>query len=111
MLKGIAYGWKQERLAENADELRRIASEFYDRMRAFAALHAESGRSLGKAVEAYNKSVASWDARLKPSLKRMRELGAGGAADVPDLPSIEQTVRENANSAAAALEVLKAKTS
>jgi DNA recombination protein RmuC len=110
VLKGIAYGWKQERLAENADELRRIASEFYDRMRAFAALHAESGRNLGKAVEAYNKSVASWDARLKPSLKRMRELGAGGAADVPDLPAIEQTVRENAN-AAAAPKALEAKTS
>src|SRR6202023_3159384 len=36
VLKGIAYGWRQERLAKNADELRRISSEFYERVRAFA---------------------------------------------------------------------------
>ena len=35
VLKGVAYGWRQERLAQNAEELRRIASEFYERMRAF----------------------------------------------------------------------------
>jgi len=79
VLKGVSYGWRQERLAQNAGELRRIASEFYDRVRAFGELYGESGRHLAKAVEAYNRSVGSWESRLQPSLKRMRELGAGGA--------------------------------
>jgi DNA recombination protein RmuC len=96
VLKGVAYGWKQERLAQNADELRRIASELYDRVRTFAESYADAGRSLGKAVQSYNRSVGSWDARLQPSLKRMRELGAGGSSEVPDVGQIETAVREPA---------------
>ncbi len=94
VLKGVAYGWRQERLAKNADELRRISSEFYERVRAFAEFYADSGRHLAKAVDAYNRSVASWDSRLQPSLKRMRELGVGGAAEAPVLAHIEAPVRE-----------------
>lgn len=93
VLKGVAYGWRQERLAKNADELRRISSEFYERVRAFAEFYADSGRHLAKAVDAYNRSVASWESRLQPSLKRMRELGVGGAAETPDLSQIEAAAR------------------
>jgi DNA recombination protein RmuC len=96
VLKGVAYGWRQERLAKNAEELRRIASELYDRVRTFAESYAEAGRNLGKAVQSYNRSVGSWDARLQPSLKRMRELGAGGASEVPEFGQIEIGVREPA---------------
>jgi DNA recombination protein RmuC len=94
VLKGVAYGWRQERLAKNADELRRIAGEFYDRVRVFAESYADSGRHLAKAVEAYNRSVASWESRLQPSLARVRELGAGGAAEVPAPAGIEAAARE-----------------
>jgi DNA recombination protein RmuC len=94
VLKGVAYGWKQERLAKNAEELRRVATEIYDRVRVFAEYYAESGRSLAKAVQAYNRSLNSWETRLEPSLKRMRELGAGGVADVPDVPRIDVSPRE-----------------
>lgn len=94
VLKGVAYGWRQERLAKNAEELRRIASEFYDRMRLFAESYAESGRLLGKAVEAYNRATGSWESRLEPSLRRMRELGVGGAGEVAGPKAIEITPRE-----------------
>jgi DNA recombination protein RmuC len=93
VLKGVAYGWRQERMAKNADELRRIASEFHDRMRIFAEAYADSGRHLAKAVEAYNRSIGSWESRLQPSLKRMRELGAGGSAEIPDPAVIDTAVR------------------
>jgi len=94
VLKGIAYGWRQERLAKNADELRRIASEFYERMRVFAESYAASGRELAKAVEAYNRSARSWESRLEPSLRRMRELGVGGSAEVPEPQRIDTVPRE-----------------
>ncbi len=96
VLKGIAYGWRQERLAKNADELRRISSEFYERVRAFAEFYAASGRHLAKAVDSYNRSVASWDSRLQPSLKRMRELGVAGRTEAPALGHIEVPVRSRA---------------
>jgi DNA recombination protein RmuC len=92
VLKGVAYGWRQERLTKNAEELRRIAEEFQDRARIFAAAYADSGRQLAHVVEAYNRSVASWDSRLLPSLKRMKELGVG-AADPPEPPRIAAGVR------------------
>ncbi len=94
VLKGVAYGWRQEKLAQNAGELRRIASEFYDRVRGFADYYADSGRHLAKAVDAYNRSAGSWDARLVPSLKRMRELGVGGADEAPEPARIDTAARE-----------------
>jgi DNA recombination protein RmuC len=94
VLKGVSYGWRQERLAQNADELRRIASEFYDRVRGFAGFYADSGRHLARALEAYNRSVGSWESRLLPSLKRMRELGVGGADEAPQPPRIDAAARE-----------------
>jgi DNA recombination protein RmuC len=94
VLKGVSYGWKQERLAHNASELRRIAAEFYDRVRSFAVSYADSGRHLARAVEAYNQSAGSWDARMLPSLKRMREVGAGAGDDAPEPVRIDTPVRE-----------------
>jgi DNA recombination protein RmuC len=83
VLKGVAYGWRQEKLAKNAEELRRIAGEFHERVRTFGEAYVDAGRHLQRATEAYNKSVASWDSRLVPSLKRMRELGVGGEPPQP----------------------------
>lgn len=94
VLRGAAFGWRQERLAKNAEELRRIAGEFHERVRLYAESYAETGRQLARTVEAYNKSVGSWDARLQPSLRRMRELGVGGTAEIADLPHIGAGVRE-----------------
>ena len=94
VLKGVSYGWRQERLAQNAGELRRIASEFYDRVRAFGDSYADAGRHLAKAVEAYNRSAGSWETRLLPSLKRVRELGVGGSDEAPQPPRIDTAVRE-----------------
>lgn len=91
VLKGVAYGWRQERLAKNAEELRRIAGEFHERVRTFGEVYADSGRHLQRAIDAYNKSVGSWDARMLPSLKRVQELGVG--KDAPELARIDSTAR------------------
>jgi DNA recombination protein RmuC len=96
VLKGVAYGWREERLAQNAEELRRIASEFHDRVRLFADSYADAGRHLAKAVDSYNRSAGSWEARLGPSLRRMRELGVG-TQDAAPPARIETPVREPQN--------------
>src|SRR5262249_45047239 len=92
VLKGVAFGWRQEKLARNAEELRRIAGEFYERVRVFGEAYADSGRQLARAIDAYNRSAASWDSRLLPSLNRMRELGVGGK-DPAEPVRIETAVR------------------
>lgn len=76
VLKGIAYGWRQQRLAENAELIRQVAAEFYERIQTLHGYYSDTGKHLEQAVQAYNRSVASWEARLLPSLRRIRELGA-----------------------------------
>src|SRR6202162_1775190 len=61
VLKGIAYGWNQEQLAENAEEIRRVASEMYERVQSVHEHYSATGRLLEKTVAAYNSSVGSWD--------------------------------------------------
>ena len=94
ILKGASYGWRQERLAANAEELRKIAGEFHERVRSFAEFYADSGRHLSKAIDAYNRSVGSWDARLLPSLKRMRDLGVGATAELPQPARVDTIARQ-----------------
>jgi DNA recombination protein RmuC len=85
VLKGIAYGWNQEQLAENAEEIRRVASEMYERVQLVQEHYSDTGRLLEKTVEAYNRSVGSWDSRLVPALRKMRELGvASGEPEAPE---------------------------
>jgi DNA recombination protein RmuC len=85
VLKGIAYGWNQELLAENAEEIRRVASEMYDRVQSVHEHYSATGRLLEKTVAAYNSSVGSWDSRLVPALRKMRELGVSNAEE-PEAP-------------------------
>ena len=85
ILKGVAYGWRQERLAENAEEIRELAAELFDRIVIMQTHFCEIGRSLGKSVEAFNSCVSSLEKRLYPSLRRIRELGAT-AAEEPSVP-------------------------
>jgi len=85
VLKGIAYGWNQVQLAENAEEIRQVAAELYQRVDLVHNHYADTGRLLEKTVEAYNRSVGSWDQRLVPSLRKMRELGVASGEE-PEAP-------------------------
>ena len=81
ILKGVAYGWRQERLAENAEEIRNLAAQLFDRIVIMQTHFCEVGQSLGKSVESFNNCVSSLEKRLYPSLRRIRELGATTAEE------------------------------
>lgn len=85
VLKGIAYGWNQEQLAENAEQIRQVASQLYERLLGVGEHYAAAGRMLEKTVEAYNRSVGSWDSRLIPSLGKLRDLGVSQGPE-PEAP-------------------------
>src|SRR4029079_3518487 len=94
VLKGIAYGWRQEKLAKNAARLSRTGTYFYDRLRIFAEVYADSGRHLARALDSYNRSAGTWDSRVLPSLRRMSELGAGGTQEPPPILPLDGAARE-----------------
>jgi DNA recombination protein RmuC len=88
LLRAIAYGWKQQSVAENAERIKDLGNELYDRAMKFAEHFCEVAKGLERANKAYNNAVASFDSRLVPSARKFRELGIG-SADVPQLDPVE----------------------
>lgn len=78
LLRAVAFGWRQEALAENAREIADVGKELYERLAKFVSHHAAVGKKLRSAVEAYNDSVGSLEGRLLVSGRRLRELGVQG---------------------------------
>ncbi len=77
LLRTIAFGWQQESLAENALEVQKAGRELYRRLSTFGDHLAKAGRSLGGAVDAYNKAVGSLERNVLPQARRFNDLGVG----------------------------------
>lgn len=75
LVKSIAYGWQQEKMAENALEVQKTAKELYDRLSTFSKNLAAVGRSLSSSVSNYNKAVGSLEARVLPSARKFEAMG------------------------------------
>jgi DNA recombination protein RmuC len=88
MLRAIAYGWKQEALARNAQEISELGRELHERISVMAAHWGRVGKNLGDAVGAYNSAVASLESRVLPSARRFKELEA--IPDGREIAKIEQ---------------------
>lgn len=93
LLKAVAYGWNQEKLARNAQEISALGKELHDRLRNLATHIAGVGKGLDSAVESYNKAVGSLESRVLVSARRFAELGAPVSGEIPDLNMIETTTR------------------
>jgi len=93
LLKAVAYGWNQEKLARNAQQISALGKELHDRLRLLAGHVTSVGSGLDRAVEAYNKAVGSLESRVLVSARKFAELGASVAEDIPELEPIETTAR------------------
>ena len=93
LLKAINYGWNQEKLARNAQQISELGKELHDRLRLLAGHIASVGIGLDRAVESYNKAVGSLESRVLVSARKFAELGASVAEDIPELEPIETTAR------------------
>ena len=93
LLQTVQFGWRQERIAGNAQEISELGRELYDRLRTFGEHLDECGASLAKSVEHYNRAVGSFEGRLLVSGRRFQELGCGTGDEIGALAPIDDTPR------------------
>ena len=94
LLRVVAYGWRQEKLAENAKEISDLGKELYKRLANMGQHWEKVGKSLGGATDAYNKAVASLESRVLVTARKFKDLGTTGVDDeLGDLPPVEVTPR------------------
>jgi DNA recombination protein RmuC len=96
LLKAIAYGWQQVKLAESAAEIRELAVELHARLATFTEHLDAIGKALADGVKAYNASVGSLERRVLPSARRFTELGVQPRRELAELKSVEEIPREGA---------------
>ena len=78
LLRTVAYGWRQERLAENAEEIAKLGKELYDRICTLGEHWSDVGDRLRKTVDAFNNATGSLENRVLASARRFKTLKAGG---------------------------------
>jgi DNA recombination protein RmuC len=95
LLRTVAFGWRQESLAENAREVQQLGSELYDRLRTMSAHMQRLQRSLTASVTAYNDAVGSLESRVLVSARRFPALGVVGheGEEIADLGPVEASPR------------------
>lgn len=93
ILKGVAYGWSQEKIAESVQQISQLGKELYERLSNFAGHLGDVGSRLDRAVESYNKAVGSLESRVLVSARRFPELGAASVLEMPEPAQIETTSR------------------
>lgn len=94
VLRSVAMGWRQEKLAENAKKICDEAKDLYTRFNVLGRHLSKVGRNLDSAVGAFNDAVGSVERQVLPSARRLKELGVTTADDIPQLEPIERSARE-----------------
>lgn len=95
LVKAIAYGWQQQKLAENTQVVAGLARELYRRIKTFGGHMGGLGASLHKAVKQYNEGVGSLETRILPTARKFEDLGVVSAdATLPEIAPVKIEARE-----------------
>jgi len=94
VLPAVAYGWRQERLAENAERISALGQELHERIATMAGYFADMGGALDRALREYNRTLNSLESRVLVTARKFRELGVASKQEIADTKFIETATRE-----------------
>lgn len=93
LLKAVAYGWRQEHLADNAREISALGRELHKRLSDFGGHLGKLGERLDRAVESYNDAVGSLESRVLVSARKFQTLDAAPDVEIGVLEPVERATR------------------
>jgi DNA recombination protein RmuC len=93
LLRAVAYGWRQETIAESAKAISDLGRELYSRLGTLTDHFAKVGRGLETAVKSYNEAVGSLEQRVLPSARKFKDHGISPAAELAPLNVVDRGVR------------------
>jgi len=93
LLKAVSYGWRQEQMAANAQEVSKLAKDLYDRLRTFTGHFSDIGTGLDRALDSYNKGVGSLEARVLVTARKFKERGAIAGEEIETVEPIDKAAR------------------
>jgi DNA recombination protein RmuC len=94
LLRAVAFGWRQEQLAANAERIREVGEELYRRLAVFADHLARLGKGLDTAVDNYNRAVGSFETKVLTGARRFTELGVAPTKALDEPSRIETGLRK-----------------
>ena len=94
LLRAIAYGWRQELLTENAEKIRVLGEEMYQRLAIFSEHLSKVGRSLDSSITHYNRAVGSFQSNLMPGASKFAEMGIKARKEIETPEQTEKSARQ-----------------
>ncbi len=93
ILQAVAYGWRQERIAESAQEIKNLGKSLYERLSTLADHFGKVGLNLDRAITAYNDAVGSLETRVLPAARRFQELEVAAVEEIAEVKPVEKSTR------------------
>jgi len=93
LLRAVAYGWRQEQIAENAQQISALGRQLYERLQTMAGHFDEVRRNLDRTVDAYNRTAGSFEGRVLVAARRFTELGVSATGELGEATTVDRAPR------------------
>jgi DNA recombination protein RmuC len=94
LLRAAAFGWRQERLTINAEEISKLGRSLHESVATMADHLEDLRRRMDGVFLTFNKVVGSFENNVLVKARRFRELGAGSAKEIPVTDPLETVARK-----------------